>query len=305
MKATIQGHRGDLDAAESACADMQIDLDEFTPKPSFMPSSSRKRPRDPDSDVLESLQRRVDESGAILRDLSKAQQQPITARIAFANYVNDSLVTMPKYKKARSAINRILSELMDEESDDDIPIGLEASPIKGTQQASHPQPHHQPRPISAPPFWSFSSLAPSFSKHYQKPHNMMMNASQASSVWGSQSNDYMDQFSQQLLKDKQHHMTPTPLQQMMPPPHLSQQLLHQTQQQPPQKCTPIPTPVCDSLGSAAQVLRECPGQTQRSPGSAFEHNNPNISTVLTLSGFRDTMGSHADYVGSQDEVLHS
>ena len=40
------------------------------------PSSSRKRPRDPDSDVLESLQKRVDESGTILKDLSKAQQQP-------------------------------------------------------------------------------------------------------------------------------------------------------------------------------------------------------------------------------------
>jgi hypothetical protein len=83
MKATIQQHRGDLDAAERTCADMQIVL-----------------AWDPDSDILDSLQKRLAEFGTILKDLSKAQQQPITARTAFANYVKDSLLTMfkPKYK---------------------------------------------------------------------------------------------------------------------------------------------------------------------------------------------------------------
>jgi hypothetical protein len=96
VTATIQRHRGDLDAAESACADvdMQIDLDEITPIPSSTPSSSRKRTRDTDSDVLDSLQQRLAESGTILKELSKAQQHPITARTAFVNYVKDSLLTM-------------------------------------------------------------------------------------------------------------------------------------------------------------------------------------------------------------------
>ena len=182
VKTTIQRHRGDLDAAESACADMQIVLDELTPIPSSTPSPSRKR----HSDVLEFLQKRVDESGTILKDLSKAQQQPITARTAFANYVKDSLLTMSKYK-ARSTINRLLSELMDEESDDDIPSAMEAPPIKGTQQASHSQPPHPPRPISSTPFCSFSSSTPSFSEHYQKPPHMSINVPPASSVWGSRS----------------------------------------------------------------------------------------------------------------------
>ena len=149
MKATIQRHRGNLDAAENAYADMQIVLDELSPIPSSTPSSSRKRPRDPDSDVLEYLQKRFSESGTILKDLSKAQQRPITARTTFANYVKDSLLTMskPKYKKARSTINRLLSELMDEESDDDIPSAIEAPPIKGTQQTSHSQPPHPRAPF--------------------------------------------------------------------------------------------------------------------------------------------------------------
>ena len=94
MKATIQQHSGNLDAAETACADLQTRLDELIPTPSSTPSSSRKRPQDPDSALLESLQKRVADSGTILNDLSKAQQQLITARSAFANYVKYSLLTM-------------------------------------------------------------------------------------------------------------------------------------------------------------------------------------------------------------------
>ena len=242
---------------------MQIDLDEITPIPSSTPSSSRKRTRDPDSDVLDSLQQRLAESGTILKELSKAQQHPITARTAFVNYVKDSLLTMskPKYKKARSSINSLLSELMDEDSDYDIPSAMEAPPIKRTQQASHSQPPLPQRPISAPPFCSFTSSTPSFSEHYQKPPYMSINEPPASSVWGSQSMEYMDQFHQPIVQHQHHHRTPTPLEQMMAPPQqLAQQPPQQTQQQ-QQQCTPTPAPVCDSLGSAAQVLREKPGPT--------------------------------------------
>ena len=151
-----------------------------------------------------------------------------------------------------------------------------------------------PCPISAPPFCSFSSSAPSFPEHYQKPPYLSINVPPALSVWGSQSMEYMEQFHQQLFQ-RPHHL-------MMPPPQqLAQQPLQQTQLQ--QQCTPTTAPACDSLGSAAQVLREKPGPTQSSPGSAFEHNLPNISTLSTLSGFRDIMGS-LDDIGSQDEVLN-
>ena len=70
-----------------------------------------------------------------------------------------------KYKKARSTISMLPSDLMDEESDDDIPSAMEA-PIQATQQASHSQQPHPLRPSSAPPFSSFHS-SPSISKQYQ------------------------------------------------------------------------------------------------------------------------------------------
>ena len=278
MKATIQQHRGDLDAAETACADMEIGLDELTPTPSPTPTSSRKRPQDPDSALLESLQKRVAESGTILKDLSKAQQQPITARTAFANYVKDSLLTMSKakYKKARSTINRLLSDLMDEDSQDDIPSAMGAPPIPATQQASHSQP---PRPSSTPSFGSFGSSAPSTSEQYQPPPHMWRNVPPASSVWGSQSMEYMEQYHQP------HPQQP------------AQQSPQQTQQQQHRRTTTT-TPVYAALGSTAQVLRDQP-----SPGTAFEHSLQYISTVANLSEFSAIMGSPD--LGSQDGKLNT
>ncbi|XP_028415613.1 sushi domain-containing protein 2-like [Dendronephthya gigantea] len=125
-------YRGDLNAAESACAGMQDVLDEVTPIPSSTAGRSHKRPQDTESDVLETLQKKVAESGTILNDIYKAKQQPITARSVFANYVKESLLTMSKskYTKARSSINRLLSELMDEDSDDEFPSAMAAPSIK-------------------------------------------------------------------------------------------------------------------------------------------------------------------------------
>ena len=280
MKATIQQHRGDLDAAETACADMEIGLDELTPTPSPTPTSSRKRPQDPDSALLESLQKRVAESGTILKDLSKAQQQPITARTAFANYVKDSLLTMSKakYKKARSTINRLLSDLMDEDSQDDIPSAMGAPPP--SQQPGKPATlNHAPRPSSTPSFGSFGSSAPSTSEQYQPPPHMWRNVPPASSGWGSQSMEYMEQYHQP------HPQQP------------AQQTPQQTQQQQHRRTTTT-TPVYAALGSTAQVLRDQP-----SPGTAFEHSLQYISTVANLSEFSAIMGSPD--LGSQDGKLNT
>ena len=292
VKATIQKHRSDLDAAETACADLQIGLDELTPSPSFTPSSSRKRPQDPDTTLLESLQKRISESGTILKDLSKAKQQPITGRTAFANYVKDSLLTMSKanYKKARSTINRLLSDLMDEDSDDDIPSAIGALPIPASQQASHSQPPHPLRPSSAPSFGSFGSSAPSTSVQYQPPPHMWRNVPPASSVLGSQSMEYMEQYHQQLVQHP-HLQMPPPLQQMM-----RQQTEQQQQQRTPK---PTPTPVSAALGSASQVLRDQP-----SPGTAFEHILPNMSTLSNVAGFSAIIGS-PPHLGSQDGELNT
>ena len=188
MKATIQKYRGDLDTAESVCADLEIGRDEFTPTASPKRSTSCKRPKDPDRALFESLQKRVAESGSILKDLSKAQLQPITSRTSFASYVKDSLLTMSKanFKKARSSINRLLTDLMDEDSDDDddMPGATGISSIPASQQTTHPQKSHQMRSSSASSFSSFSSSEPSTSEQYQPAPHLWRNVPPASSVWG-------------------------------------------------------------------------------------------------------------------------
>jgi len=123
---------------------MQKDQEEST----SVQRSSKKRLQDQDNDILDSLQKRVAESGSILKDIAKAQQQPLTARTVFANYVKDSLLTMSmaKYKKARSTINSLLSTLIDD-SDDDDTCGAVAAllPPQGpaAQQNIHSQPSAQ------------------------------------------------------------------------------------------------------------------------------------------------------------------
>ncbi|KAM4590925.1 uncharacterized protein PAE49_013144 isoform 2-T3 [Odontesthes bonariensis] len=270
VKATIQQHRGDFDAAETACAELELDRDELTPTPS---STSRKRPKDPDSALLESLQSRIVESGTILKGLAKAEQQPIAARTAFANYVRDSLVNMPnaKYKKAKLTINRLMYDLMNEDSDDGISNTMGAPLIPATQQPSHLQ---QPalHPSSAPSIGSFRSSSPSPSEQYQPPH-MWRNVPPASSVWGSQSMEYMQQYQQQPFQHPQQQMPPQRLYQMMPAKEPAQQQ---------QKCTPTPTPVSASLSAAANVLTDQQTPTQLSPDTANEHSLTSISGLSNL-----------------------
>ncbi|XP_051807878.1 FK506-binding protein 5-like [Acanthochromis polyacanthus] len=139
LKQTIQQHRGDLEAAETACAELQVGQDEAAAGTQSLTSSTgRKRQKDVESEILQSLEKRMAESGSILKDFTKAQQQPMTARAAFANYVRDSLMTMPKasYKKARSSINRLLSELMEDSDNEDLPAATATAPAPAQQPAS-------------------------------------------------------------------------------------------------------------------------------------------------------------------------
>lgn len=319
VKATIQHHRGDLEAAETACAQLELGLEELTPTSSSCPS--RKRPQqphqDPDSALLESLQSQVVESGTILKDLSKAQQ-PITARTTFANYVRDSLVTMSKvkYKKARSNINKFLSDLIDEESEEDIPSAMGPPLIhKETSTSAMGAPPKQPctstmgadgQPshLQIPPLRSSST--PSFgsapSHHYQPPPHLWRHVPPVSSVWGSQSIEYMDQYQQQPLQQ--------PLQQQMPPqmpPHCVPPPVHQAQQ----KCTPTPTlphatPVSAALFAAGQVLRDQPTPSQPSPSRVFDQSLSNISALSNISGLSGNMGSPLQDLGShQDGELNT
>ena len=121
VKETIAAHSGDLEAAEAACADMMaLQERSSSPVPHPYPSSQAKGKRGHDDDELfQSLQKRVHESGELLKGL--AQPQPVTANVAYANYMRDILVCMSrtKFRKARSGINGILNVLLDEDSDPD------------------------------------------------------------------------------------------------------------------------------------------------------------------------------------------
>ena len=237
---------------------------EFTPTVSPTRPSSCKKPKDPDRALFESLQKRVAESGSILKDLSKAQQQPITSRTSFASYIKDSLLTMSRanFKKARSSINRLLTDLMDEESDDgdDMPAATGISSIPATQQTTHPQKSHQLCSSSASSFSSFSSSELSTSEQYQPAPHLWRNVPPASSVWGSQSMEFMEQYHQQPLQHP-HQQMPTAHQQIIP-------------QQKVQQCTTTPSdsPVSNALGYASQVLRDKPSPTL--PISRWEQNTP-------------------------------
>ncbi|XP_076053868.1 uncharacterized protein LOC143032763 [Oratosquilla oratoria] len=131
MEQTIQQHWGDLEAVEPACAELLVGQDEAAAgTQSSTSSTGRKRQKDVESEILQALGKRVAEFGSILKDFTKAQQQPMIARAAFANYVRDSLMTMPKasYKKARSSINRLLSELMEDSDNEDLPAATAPAP---------------------------------------------------------------------------------------------------------------------------------------------------------------------------------
>lgn len=141
VKAAIAANNGNLEAAEAAYADIVVDEDS-TPSPVHATSSQCKGKRRQGSDqLLESLQKRVQESGELLKVLQ--EPQPVTPTITFANYVRDSLVSMSKrkFRKARSKINTFLSELMEEASDE------EEAPVVPMFSAPGPSPM---RPRSAP-----------------------------------------------------------------------------------------------------------------------------------------------------------
>uniref|UniRef100_UPI00358EA23D uncharacterized protein n=1 Tax=Myxine glutinosa TaxID=7769 RepID=UPI00358EA23D len=140
VKATIDVHEGDLDAAEAACAEQQVGLKKADIIATLPSSSRRKRAHDDDGALLESLQKRVQESGEILKGLSHAHQQPITEQTAFATYVRDSLISMskPKFRKTRSAINKMLLQLMEEDSDDDVPSSMGGPAMPQLRPSSAP-----------------------------------------------------------------------------------------------------------------------------------------------------------------------
>ena len=271
IKATIAEHPGDLAAAEDACTDQQLvqspdPTPEPTPSTSAATSSSlpkgkgrgKRAKTDDDDALLSALQKRIDESGAALQDLQARQQQPVTERSTFANYVRDSLLSTSKrkYKTVRVAVNRILSDAREDDSDLEEATALPptAHPIRMTAQI---RPSSAPSSLHAAPM----SSSPSPSEMYQPPPQMWRHQAQAGSVWASQTPDYVDQYMQQPLiqrpqqQQQQQYQLPRHLQQVrsMPPP--TQMPVFQQQQHLQQQSG---SSFSVAIGSASQELNQSP-----------------------------------------------
>lgn len=206
VKATIEEHQGDLCAAETACVEVGVALDDEN-MPTVTKGKGKRLQEDREDALLTSLQKRVQQSGELLASLQPAAQQPVTTRTAFANYVRDSLISMgkPKFKKARSAINCLLSELMAEDSEDDIPS---AGPSMPSANMGFIVPQVRPRYGS----YSSSSRAskspyPSSGDQYQPAPQMWKPQPPQASVWASQSQEYMDSYWQEQPQQQQHTST--------------------------------------------------------------------------------------------------
>ena len=233
MKDVIDAHHGNLNAAEAACTDL-ADYNTRTPSISRSKSKIRRNKKGQEDDILKSLQKSVHQSGAILKSLSLPQSQPINENTAFGNYVRDSLLTMNKrkFRKVRSAINRVLTQAMDEDSENE---------------------EENPRmlPNTSPPVNTVitsAHLNPSRSEMYQPPPNMWRHKPPQASVWASATPGYVQRYMQQ----------PVQPQQLLP--------LQQEQNMLPQKSPDLQQPAQQHgsgslsavLGPVSQVLNQSP-----------------------------------------------
>ncbi|KAK6190990.1 hypothetical protein SNE40_002742 [Patella caerulea] len=153
-----------------------------------------------DEDILQSLQKRVQQSGELLKSLS--QPQPINECTAFANYVHDSLLAMNKrkFKKVRWAINKVLTQAMDEDSENE-----DKSRSFSNVRSNIPPPG---RPVTTTAY-----VSPSRSEMYMWRHN-----SPQASVWTSATKEYLGKYIQQPLQPHQQPPLQQELNMMAPHP---------------------------------------------------------------------------------------
>lgn len=248
VRETIAAHSGDLDDAEAACVDMEVE-DPADPRPS---TSQRKSKPAEDKDLIQSLQKSVQQSGEILKNLTAPQK--VTSNEAFANYVRDSLVTMSKdkFKKARTRINRILTELMEEDSDEEPTFATPHLPAS--------------RPSSAP-------AAASMSEMYQPPPHMWRHRPPPASTWASQSSEYVYNYLQQPLQQQ-------PVQYPAPPPQPQYQPVTTAVQ--PRSSVALST----FVASASQVLN--PPSSSVLDTSLNLDNISGLSGLLNVSSTGDS-----------------
>lgn len=245
VKAVIDAHPGNLSAAEAACEALTDTDVSRAPSPTRSISSVLGDKKAQEEDILQSLQRRVHQSGELLKSISQPQSQPINEYTAFANYVRDSLLTMSKrkFRKVRSAINKALTQAMEEDSENE----------QESQTLPSELPHMPPpvRPVKTPAYTS-----PSPSEMYQPPPHMWRHKPPQASVWASATKDYLEQYMQQPLQPQQQpteQYIQQPLQNQQHPTLQHEQNMPPYQQEFQQQSSDSFSAV---LGPASQVLNQ-------------------------------------------------
>ncbi|XP_078595928.1 uncharacterized protein LOC144873000 [Branchiostoma floridae x Branchiostoma japonicum] len=227
--------QAEAEAAQAARVEMEED--EETPPTSgdtntttTTTKKSKKRKQDDtsvDTPCMQTLQENLRQSGQLLKQL--VEPAPLSRRANFANFVRDSLLTMPKdrYRVTKAAFWDILRK---NDMDDD------SSSSDGGKECAAPAPSflaptaiRPVRPNSAPP----TVITPS--EQYQPPPHMWRHQAPASSVWSSATPQYVDQYRQAPLQPqyKQQHLQQ--YQQLQPqyqeePPLYQQHYQQQSQQ---------------------------------------------------------------------------
>ena len=195
----------------------------------------RKSKRCREDDLLmNTLQKSMQESGEAIKRLAQPQQH-VTSTTAFANYVRDSLVSMskPKFRKARSRINTILSDMMDEESDEDEPACVTVN-------------------VTAPAAVRARSATQRAPEMYQPSTSMLRPQTPASPMWEPQASDYMELYVQQPVRQQYQQQ---PQYQRMMTPSAVQKFL-QTSPEIMSRDTGSPASVSGAVVSADLVLNQ-------------------------------------------------
>ncbi|XP_063963895.1 uncharacterized protein LOC135156183 [Lytechinus pictus] len=293
VKDTINANSGDLSAAETECAldGMEVtEEEEQAPKSSHNAGRKRKSTKLEDT-VLATLQERLQESGQQMIQLQQAMR-PQTPAEVFGNYVKGTLLNLSerKFKKARTAISRILEEAM-EDSDEEEPPRVTPSRSSSFQ------------PSSAPPF----SSSPKPAEQWQPAPDLWKSTKPpTASIWQSQDCGYVERYRSSMTNQippppqgptqLSHHLPNTQLQPHQYPQQQHQQHQHPNHQHRYQQQHQYHHPkqqqsVSDIIRSAHQVL---PTTCERDLGDMA-----NISGLSSLLETSSTSGQMASSTSGQ------
>ncbi|KAL5016903.1 hypothetical protein ScPMuIL_006492 [Solemya velum] len=174
-------------ATQAGLADAE--KEDTCPEDTSYTRKGMKRKQD-DTTTLETLQENLLQSGQVLKQLTSVEPAPLSRRATFANFVRDSLLTMskPKYKMAEASIWDILRQAdLDDDSSSQNDGNEPAVPYKRFPEASSSK--------ASKSSSTSSNLTPS--EQYQPPPNMWRRQAPQSSVWGSATLQYVEQYRQQ------------------------------------------------------------------------------------------------------------